>query len=358
MTATPLRRQLVLVALGAMALAAGLSLWGLARNDGDVTVFLRTGTYAPARPYVEQDFPRPWLAPDYGHDGQQFYVIAGTLPHLREAEPYVDRLRYRARRILLPAVVSPVPRGAPLVWALWGVNLLAVGAAGAALAVLARRLGASPWVGAVAGVTPAFVESLDGSLADGLAVALGLWGVVCWRRRPWLAAGLFLLAALARETALVAALACLLVAPRGRRLPLLTPFIGYGAWMLAVNAWLPATGVRGSSILGDAGQQLTWPFVTWLRLGLDQPGPVLGLALLAASVVAAVLLRRSLPELAAWVAIDAVLLVCSNQAVAERPMNLARVAAVALPALVLAVAARHRGALRGAGGGVPSPVAP
>ena len=49
------------------------------------------------------------LVGTYGHDGQQFYVIAKSIPDLQQADGHVDRLRYRARRILFPLVVAAVP---------------------------------------------------------------------------------------------------------------------------------------------------------------------------------------------------------------------------------------------------------
>ena len=87
------------------------------------------GRFPASREFVERDFDDPVLTGDYGHDGRQFYVLAATFPHFDDAQGNVDRLRYRARRILLPAVVSPVPRGAPLIWSIFAVNLAAVGLA-------------------------------------------------------------------------------------------------------------------------------------------------------------------------------------------------------------------------------------
>jgi hypothetical protein len=77
----------------------------------DPTTSLRVGRYSASREFIERDFPDPVLTDDYGHDGQQFYVLAATFPDLADAQDNIDRLRYRARRILLPALVSPMPRG-------------------------------------------------------------------------------------------------------------------------------------------------------------------------------------------------------------------------------------------------------
>jgi hypothetical protein len=326
-----------------MAMAASIALIPFVHLHEDPTAFLRVGQFAAARPYVERSMPDPVLTNDYGHDGQQFYVIASTFPHAHDALPYVDHIRYRFRRVLFPALASVAPDGAPLVWTMFAINLLAIGAAAVALGQLSRRLGGSLWVGLVVGINPALWESLQGSLADGLAFALALWGLVLWRKHLAWAVVLFTLAALTRETSLVVPAACWLVA-RGRpRRWLLIPPAVFGAWAAVVAIWLPTPqGSGASNILSDASAQLTIPFGAWLHMGLSQPGPTLGLALLAGSLGSAWILRRRLPEVSIWLLLDALLLVASNVGVAERPLNLARVAAMTFPAMALAaVTIRH-----------------
>ena len=55
---------------------------------------------------VERDIADPVLVSTFGHDGQQFYVVARTFPNLQDADGHVDRLKYRARRVLFPALVA------------------------------------------------------------------------------------------------------------------------------------------------------------------------------------------------------------------------------------------------------------
>src|SRR5687768_2833235 len=107
----------------AIAVVAIPAWQALASHDMDPTTLLRVGKYSASREFVERDFADPVLTDDYGHDGQQFYVLAATFPDLADAQGNIDRLRYRARRILLPALVSPVPRGEPLIWTIFVVNL-------------------------------------------------------------------------------------------------------------------------------------------------------------------------------------------------------------------------------------------
>jgi hypothetical protein len=308
----------------------------------DPTTLLRVGQYSASREFVEQDFPDPVLTDDYGHDGQQFYVLAATFPHLTDAQGYVDRLRYRSRRILVPALMSPVPRGEPLIWSILAVNLASVGAAAVAVAHLARRLGTTPWLGLVVAVTPAMVESVEGSLADALAFSLALWGLVVWRRRPWLAVALFTLAALGRETTLVAPLACALVAGRGRRVPMLVPLAAFAAWAVTVAVWLPARagGAPSSSLVDDAPVVFDWPFAAWAKVGFVSLEVLLGAMLIVAALAAAWLLRDRLPEVSLWLLAEAALLIVSNDGVVARAQNYSRVAPLAMAALVLALASR------------------
>lgn len=320
-------------------------------KDGDPTALLRVGDRSASRSFVEGDLPDPVLVPGFGHDGQQFYVMAATFPDLQDADGHVDRLRYRARRVLLPAMAAPFPDGAPTVWAILGVNLAAIGAAGVALSRLAERLRAPWWIGVAAALSPALLLSARASLADALAFALALWGVVAWRRHLWWAVALFTLAALARETSLVVPFACLLLGPRAReRLAMVVPFAVYGTWTLFVSAWLEPSDAGSSSPFGDATRQLAWPFEAMAQLGPSR-STSFGVLLVVASLAAAWRLRRVLPELALWLLADVALVVTAATGVAEDPWNFTRLAPLAVPALLLAIAVPERVAAGAAGGG-------
>lgn len=247
-------------------------------ENGDSTALLRVGDRSASRSFVEEDLPDPVLVPGFGHDGQQFYVMARTFPDFQAADGHVDRLRYRARRVLLPAIVAPVPAGDVTVWAILGVNLVAIGAAGVGISRLASRIRAPWWIGVSVALSPALILSARASLADALAFALAVWGAVLWRRHLWWAVALFTLAALARETSLVVPAACLLVGSRPReRLAMLVPFVVYGGWTLTVTAWLDPSDAGSSSPLGDATRQLALPFDAFRLLG---PSPAVYVGLL------------------------------------------------------------------------------
>jgi hypothetical protein len=295
------------------------------------------------------------LTPDYGHDGQQFYVIASTFPDERAAAPYVDNVRYRARRILFPLLASPFRDGPALVWAMFAINLLAIGAGAAALARIAEQLRAPPLVGLIVGASPAMIESLQGSLGDALAFSLALWAVAIWRRHLGWAVVLLTLAALTRETALVVALACFLVGDRRQKLRLLIPFGVMVAWGLAVIAWLPLPpSAQETTFLDEVTKQLGWPFEGWSRLGWTEVGTLTALVLAVAGALCARAFWRVRRELALWLLFDGVLLVVSSPGVLERPYNIARVAPLVVPAIALAVT-MPRGSRRAATVAATSP---
>jgi hypothetical protein len=335
------RRDLTVFVLSVLiaAIPTVTLLWS---KDGDPTALLRVGERSASRSFVEADMPDPVLAPGFGHDGQQFYVIAGTFPDMQDADGHVDRLRYRARRVLFPAVVAPFPAGDATVWAMLGVNLAAIGAAGVAISRLATRVRAPWWVGVSVAVTPALVVSARASLADALAFALAVWGAVLWRRHLWWAVVLFTLAALARETSLVVPAACLLVGGRAReRLAMLVPFAAYGVWTIAVTMWLDPSDAGSSSPFGDATRQLALPFEAFRQLG-PSSAAYLGLALLVVSIAAAWRLRFDLPEISLWLIADALLLVTAATGVVEDTWNVPRLVPLAVPAIALAMTMPRR----------------
>ena len=289
-------RTVVGLVLVATLLGGLLALVPIVRK-GDVAAALRVGRYSASRPVIEQTMPDPPMTDDYGHDGQQFYALAVALPDLRDAEGDVDKLRYRARRILLPVLAAPFPDGRPTVWAMVGWNVVALAAAAVALGRLARRCGTTPWVGLAVLLSFGLLDSAQGALADAPAFALALWGVVLCRSRPWLSGALLALGGLARETTLTAAAAAGLGARAWRSAAIALG--AYLAWTVAVAAWLPPSDDAGTnSPVADALSQIEVPFRSFHQVGWSSTPTITGLALVALSLGAAWSLRRRLPELA------------------------------------------------------------
>lgn len=141
-----------------------------------------------------------------GYDGQ--FVYRMTLEPFPD-EPAghgitFDNAPYRAQRVGLPLLAHALTRvGLPASWALIVVNVLALLAATAAAAALARRCGRHALWGLVVGLSPALVVSFTRDLTEPLATAFLLGGLVAWPRHRLAATAAFTAAVLTRETAIV-----------------------------------------------------------------------------------------------------------------------------------------------------------
>ena len=124
-------------------------------------------------------------------------------------EPYIDEPPYRYSRILYPLTARAVALGQSdlIPVALLLLNLLAVGAGTLALAVLLRDRGLSPWYAAFYGLYPGLFVAVSHDLAEPLAYALARSASSPSSEPGPVAAALFALAGLARETTLLFPLA-------------------------------------------------------------------------------------------------------------------------------------------------------
>ncbi len=152
----------------------------------------------------------------YGYDGQFYYLLALNPFSAQPALPgaHFDLPAYRAQRILYPLLtwlLSLGGRPALVPLMLVAVNLAAIVAIGAIGARLAQRLGVAPLWGLALAFYPGLLLSLAGDLAEPLALACALGGVLCARDRRWGWTALLLsLAVLARETTAIFAVALLM----------------------------------------------------------------------------------------------------------------------------------------------------
>jgi hypothetical protein len=137
---------------------------------------VQPGAAGPSAAAFREDFPELELPEGLGHDGQQFYAIARSLPSLADAAPLLDRPRYRLQRPVLPVltrVLHPMGGGGTgLIAAMAAVGLLGVAAGAVATGALATRLGGSPVTAALFPILPGAVISLRIGVADALALAL------------------------------------------------------------------------------------------------------------------------------------------------------------------------------------------
>ncbi len=212
--------------------------------------------------------PRIYVYPEEGSYDGGYYAQIATSPALKDPalKPAVDDLGYRARRILLGAVAWVLGGGEPIAVAhayAWLNLFLWAGFA----AVLWRLFPANDWRGSLAWIFLLFGAGVVFSvrlaltdLAAALLTALSL-GLI-ERNRPNAAAGLLGLAGLARETAVLGAVAFWPAKAEGqprRLVPVALRVAAVGAplllWLLYVHH-----AVGGSS----AGQRnISWPLAGW-----------------------------------------------------------------------------------------------
>jgi hypothetical protein len=244
-----------------------------------------------------------------GYDGQFFYRLA-LRPWTQTRTEFgitFDQPAYRQQRIVYPLVSFVVARGGPAAtaWALLGWNLAAAAALGWLGAALARRRGRHALWGLAVAAYPGFVLVLARDLADLVAAALLLVGILALdRQRPVVAAAALTLAGLTRESTLVVPLALAVLSTVGavrheragvRAVTFAVPLGVALAWQLLLwRTWGVAPLVQGSERLGPPFAGI-WQFTR----GAFQFGAfslVVRLAELVFVVAAALAVAWSLPR--------------------------------------------------------------
>jgi len=222
----------------------------LSRFDGDPRAFVLVGTrYAEGNP---EGTP--------GYDGQFAYFIARDP---LDGWQHCDAPAYRYQRILYPllAWALALGRSGAVPWALIAVNLAALaGGTWATERLLALR-GVSPWYALVYGLYGGLVAGLRLDLTGPLAVGLVQGALLAWERERWgVSVALLALAALTRETALIATagfLVYLVLNRHWRQAVMAAAVVGvpFVAWQGVLWVWLGQPGV------GSGGAMAT-PFET------------------------------------------------------------------------------------------------
>lgn len=193
-----------------------------------------------------------------GYDGQFFYYIALD-PFT--AGPYIDDPAYRYARIAYPILARLLALGvqAAIPWTMVAINITANTLATFALAIWLRRRSFSPWLALVFGLAPGMVVALQYDLAESMAYALCVAGVLALDlRRLWPRAAVagvaFSVAALTRETtALYGVVFAAWILLQERDWPAIRSRIGpavllavltvvpYLVWRQLVEHWFPGT---------------------------------------------------------------------------------------------------------------------
>ena len=238
----------------------------------------------------------------FGYDGQDYFALAADPAHAHDYIKGQSGVVYS--RIFYPAVSRAASGGSvsALPYAMLGVNLLAVLAGTAALALWLVKRGFTPWPALLFGLFPGLVLSVFRDLTEPLAFGLAALAVLAFdpgrTRRLVLSAALFSLAVLTRETivpfALAGAVALALEDRRFRRAAAFAagtcgPLV---LWRLVVMLWLDQPtqeiGHERGWVLPLHGIWSWWPFdhSHWLIV------LTVTLPALAAAAGALVLLRR------------------------------------------------------------------
>lgn len=238
--------------------------------------------------YVESSLGNVIVAPASGHDGQYFFFqsLDPLYSNPDTIARFLDRPTYRAQRMLYPTLAGGFGAFSPRIAAfgLLAVNLIAVGVGTVAVAKLAVALDLSPLFGLTFALNPGVLVSATADTADTMALALLMIAALYAIRSKYLAASAWLtLAALTRETMLVAAVGLLVfLMVRQHRLywPLLAPFLAAGAWWAFVTSrigYLPSLAVE--PVVGLPLKGFGEAIKSWIGRPIRVTDLVLGLVL-------------------------------------------------------------------------------
>jgi hypothetical protein len=177
----------------------------------DATVFVGFGEGAtPTLAYAEERLGEVFLRPQQGHDGKFFFVQANDpwIIEPRENAEVLDLPLYRSQRMLYPMLAGGFGFLQPawIVWSLLAWNVLAMGLGSWGTALVAQRMGGSPWFGLAFAINIGFVSVMMIDGAGILAGAAAFWALAAFLhdRRGW-GVALLVMAALTREVMLLTA---------------------------------------------------------------------------------------------------------------------------------------------------------
>jgi hypothetical protein len=299
-TASSTRRlnQLVPILIGLISLAVGLyiSLPLLSGNDWDPSTLIK---FPEARPeqlgYGQRMLGEVVPAGGDGHDGKYFFMQAMD-PFYQQPDDHallLDRPSYRAQRMIYPTIAGGFGLLPPLAtaWSLWGVNMLALGIGGWLTARLALQLGISAWFGLAFVFNPGVLVSSIIDTADVFAMVFFIASALMLTRRRYTAGAVFLsLAALSRETMLVAAVGAIaFIWKTERKVPLIMglPFLTSAIWWLFLRFQIGYldTGVQDVAAIGFPFKGFYDAMVRWISRPDSSVDMMFGLILLVVSLL-------------------------------------------------------------------------
>ncbi len=242
----------------------------LIRDHGDASRIVHAGPPSTSAANAPSSLTvRP---PNQAYDGQFFYRL-GVSPF--STAPEVSGVTFdlpalRNARWLSGALAWLLSAGNPAAvpWALLFINFVAAIALGAVAGALARNSGRHAAWGLLLALYPGYAFTLTLDTSELLAGALVLGGLYAGRRSRWtVAAGLFVLAVLARDTAasIPAGIAAGGALQLLRRRPGVGPLLAGASGVVAFAGWEAVQRARFYA----------WPFVQSRKNNLS--GPFTGL---------------------------------------------------------------------------------
>jgi hypothetical protein len=176
-------------------------------------------------------------------------------------------------------------------WSLWGVNMLALGIGGWLTARLALQMGLSAWFGLAFVFNPGVLVSSIIDTADVFAMVFFVASVLMLMRRRYTAGAVFLsLAALSRETMIVAAVGAIVYIWRTeRKVPLILglPFLTSAIWWfyLRLQIGYLDSGVQDVAAIGLPFKGFYDAMLRWLSRPDSSVDMMFGLILLVVSLL-------------------------------------------------------------------------
>jgi hypothetical protein len=202
------------------------------------------GTFPQAGDYFADATKTPAnlvvLTDSFGYDGQYYYRLAlNPFTHKKtEFGIEIGSPRYRHQRILYPLLAWLFSFGQPplVIYSLIFVNFTALITIGYLAGCYAKFVGRHALLGLAFSFFPGFLYTLSRDLVEITEACLILWGLVTLaQKRTFIASGLFSLAILAKETALLTAVS--LISQKKYRIVAFLPLAVYEAWQLFLNWW-------------------------------------------------------------------------------------------------------------------------
>lgn len=338
------RRLLVtvgLVAAGFSVLVVGRL---LAAYDFNPTTTIKFGEVFPEQnEYAEALLGDVVLAPMAGHDGKFFFVQAMD-PFYLEPDVhavYLDRPSYRAQRMAYPTVASLggllSPEGTA--WGLIVANVVALVIGTIYTGLTAARMGATPWLGLAFLLNPGLIVDLTIDGAGIVAMAAMMAGVYyVLRDRMWWAAIALSVAALGRETMLIAVFGlAVFVFFKKRRVEwrMGIPVAAVAVWWLYVHWRLEAGLAQDTQALGLPFQGFVEALQGWVGSSDAMLDLLVGCFLLGISVTVVFRTLKSPTAMGASVAGFALLGISLSEPVWRNWFDSSRALAPVLTAFIL-----------------------